>query len=133
MDFNGRVRRTEFWYYVLAYVVISVVLAVIQSLVGTRLLTGLLSLALLLPSLGMAVRRLHDINRSGWWILIGVVPLVVMMLLTIMAVMMGSLGGMFLSATLMPILSLAAAVLLIYWYAQPGTAGPNQYGADPKA
>ncbi len=101
-DFNGRARRQTFWYFVLVYFVIAIVLGIIQSFLNTSILTGLLSLALLLPNLGLAVRRLHDIDRSGWWILIGIIPI---------------LGW----------------ALLIYWYVQPGTAGANQFGADPKA
>jgi uncharacterized membrane protein YhaH (DUF805 family) len=69
-DFNGRARRAEYWWYALANIVISVILGAVQSLLGIgQLPTNLLSLALLLPSLGVAVRRMHDIDRSGWWIL----------------------------------------------------------------
>jgi uncharacterized membrane protein YhaH (DUF805 family) len=132
VDFQGRVRRTEFWYYVLAYVVIYVIAAILQSVLGTHVLTGLLSLALLLPSLGIAVRRLHDIGKSGWWVLLAAVPAVLMVVLTALAIMTGSIGSLFLTATLLPLLCLAAAALLIYWYAQPGVAGPNEYGPDPK-
>lgn len=132
LDFQGRVRRQEFWYYILAYVVIYIVLAVVQSVFGTHVLTGLYSLGLLLPTLGLSVRRLHDTDRSGWWVLLGAVPLVLLALLTSFAMMTGAYAMMFLTATLLPILSLAAAALLIYWYAQPGTAGQNQYGPDPK-
>ena len=101
-DFNGRARRAEFWWYVLVVVIISVILNVVDSIAHLGgILGGLFSLAMLLPNLGVAVRRLHDINRSGWWILIAFVPLV-------------------------------GAILLIYWYAQPGTSGANQFGPDPK-
>ncbi len=65
-------RRAEFWWYILVYIIIEVILGVIQSILGVgTALTGLFGLALLLPSVG--VRRLHDIGRSGWWILIGFV------------------------------------------------------------
>ena len=132
VDFEGRVRRQEFWYYILAYVVIYVVLGIAQSIFGTHVLTGLLSLALLLPTLGISVRRLHDTDRSGWWVLLGAVPLVLLGLLTTFALITGTYGMIFLTATILPILSLAAAALLIYWYAQPGTIGQNQFGPDPK-
>ena len=59
VDFQGRVRRTEFWYYILAYVVIYVIAAVLQSVIGTHILTTLLSLGLLLPNLGIAVLRIQ--------------------------------------------------------------------------
>lgn len=132
LDFQGRVRRQEFWYYVLAYVVVYLVLAVVQSVLGTHLLTGLLGLALFLPSLGIAVRRLHDTDRSGWWVLLAAIPAALLTMLTSFALIAGAYAMVFLTATLLPILSLAAAALLIYWYAQPGTPGQNQYGPDPK-
>jgi uncharacterized membrane protein YhaH (DUF805 family) len=131
-DFQGRVRRQEFWYYVIAYVVAYVVLAVVQSVFRSHVLTGLYTLGLLLPTLGISVRRLHDTDKTGWWVVLAAVPLVLLGLLTSFAMMTGAYGMMFLTATLLPILSLAAAALLIYWYAQPGTSGPNQYGPDPK-
>ena len=76
IDFQGRCARREFWYYVLAYFVCYIILAIIQGIIGTSLLTGLFSLALLLPGLGISVRRLHDIDRSGWWLLIGFIPFI---------------------------------------------------------
>lgn len=135
-DFEGRTRRQDFWFYVLAYVCIYIVLAVVQSILHTRVLTSLLSLGLLLPSLGIAVRRLHDIDRSGWWILIGVVPGFVAGALSVFALMTVGLGGGMLLLPIMSVFSvaaLAAAVLLIYWYAQPGTVGSNRFGAEPSA
>src|SRR5215469_4284354 len=76
-DFNGRARRAEFWWYILVYFIIAIVLGVVQNILGLgTLLTGLLSLALLLPNLGVGVRRMHDTNRSGWWILLPIVNLV---------------------------------------------------------
>ncbi len=131
LDFQGRCARREFWYYVLAYFVIYIGLAIIQAVIGTRVLTGLFGLALLLPGLGISVRRLHDTDRSGWWILIGVVPVFLMIVLGAAALAGGEVGSAILSAVLLPILTLAAAALLIYWYAQPGTAGDNSYGPPP--
>lgn len=133
IDFEGRCARREFWYYVLAYVVCYIILAIIQGIIGTTLLTGLFSLGLLLPGLGISVRRLHDIDRSGWWILIGFVPLVVGGVLSALAFMSGSAGFGFALMGLIWLACLAAFALLIYWYAQPGTAGENQFGPAPVA
>jgi uncharacterized membrane protein YhaH (DUF805 family) len=92
-DFQGRARRAEYWWYTLVYVIFYIVLAVVDSVLGTaRLLSGLLSLALLLPSLGVAVRRLHDIGRSGWWILIGLIPILGWILLIYWYVQPGTSG-----------------------------------------
>jgi uncharacterized membrane protein YhaH (DUF805 family) len=83
VDFSGRARRSEYWYFALFVVIVSVVAGIIDGILGTRdtisntgLVGGIASLALLLPNLGVGVRRLHDTGRSGWWLLIGLVPLI---------------------------------------------------------
>ena len=78
-DFKGRATRTQFWMYVLFSVILGIVLGVLATFIGEKAGTAVLAivnLALLLPSLGIAVRRLHDIGRSGWWLLIGFIPVV---------------------------------------------------------
>jgi len=131
IDFQGRSGRREFWYYVLAYVVSYVILAIVQGIIGTEILTGLFSLALLLPGLGISVRRLHDVDKSGWWILIGLVPIVAGGALSAMAFLSGSVGFGFVLMGLIWLACLAALALLVYWFAQPGTPGDNQYGPPP--
>jgi uncharacterized membrane protein YhaH (DUF805 family) len=74
--FTGRARRSEYWWFALAYAVTYFVAALIDGALGTTLFTVVVGLALLVPSLAVAVRRLHDIGKSGWWLLIGLVPLV---------------------------------------------------------
>jgi uncharacterized membrane protein YhaH (DUF805 family) len=81
--FSGRSRRKEYWYFVLFVVLISIVLNIIDGLFGTYhrstgagLLSTIFSLAILIPSISVSVRRLHDIDRTGWWVLISLVPLV---------------------------------------------------------
>ena len=81
--FGGRSRRKEYWYFVLFTVLISIVLSIIDAVLGTPgaeggagLLSGIYSLAVLIPSLAVSIRRLHDTGRSGWWILISLVPLI---------------------------------------------------------
>lgn len=91
--FNGRARRWQYWYFILFSIIISIVLGIIDvAIEGTDaesrngLLRGIYSLAVLIPTLAVAVRRLHDTNRSGWWLLIGLVPIVgVIVLLVFMA------------------------------------------------
>ena len=71
-DFTGRARRKEYWMFVLIYTVINIVLAVL----GLDIISLIFGLALLVPSISIAVRRLHDTSRSGWWLLIGLIPLI---------------------------------------------------------
>lgn len=81
--FSGRAQRREYWYFFLFYTLIIVALAVADLLLGTfdegqglGLFSGIFALVTALPSVAVGVRRLHDIGRSGWWLLITVVPLI---------------------------------------------------------
>jgi uncharacterized membrane protein YhaH (DUF805 family) len=74
--FNGRARRKEYWMFTLFSVIASIVLAIVDAVIGTQALEIIYGLATLLPTLGVSVRRLHDTDRTGWWILIGLIPLV---------------------------------------------------------
>lgn len=81
--FSGRARRKEYWFFVLFNIIISIVLAVIDGVTGSfspeagmGLLGGIYTLAVLIPGIAVSVRRLHDTERSGWWLLIALVPLI---------------------------------------------------------
>ncbi|KGI77698.1 DUF805 domain-containing protein [Oleiagrimonas soli] len=81
--FDGRARRMEYWMFQLFNTIAYIVLFLLAMLLGMHtnrhglnLLTGLYALAVFLPSLGVTVRRLHDTGRSGWWILIGLIPII---------------------------------------------------------
>ncbi|HEY9036700.1 MAG TPA: DUF805 domain-containing protein [Pseudomonadales bacterium] len=81
--FSGRAQRKEYWFFVLFNTLISIALTVIDSVTGTLnadfgigLLSGVYSLAVIVPSIAVAVRRLHDTGRSGWWLLITLIPLI---------------------------------------------------------
>jgi uncharacterized membrane protein YhaH (DUF805 family) len=76
VGFEGRARRKEYWNFALFNFLISLALAVVDAMLETGVLTGLYGLAVLLPGLAVSVRRLHDTNRSGWWLLIGLIPVV---------------------------------------------------------
>jgi uncharacterized membrane protein YhaH (DUF805 family) len=97
VEFSGRARRKEYWMFVLISFVISIILSMLDRIIGTQsanfgVLSGLYSLAVLLPSLGVAVRRLHDTNRSGWWILLGLIPIVGAIILIVFTVLEGTVG-----------------------------------------
>ncbi len=75
--FAGRASRKEYWMFFLFNVIITLVLGAAEGVIGTEGTIGLLfMLAVLTPSIAVSVRRLHDTNRSGWWLLIAFVPLV---------------------------------------------------------
>jgi uncharacterized membrane protein YhaH (DUF805 family) len=81
--FNGRARRKEYWYFILFNIIINIALGVIDGVTGSfspetgmGLLGGIYTLAILIPGIAVSVRRLHDTDRSGWWLFIGLIPLI---------------------------------------------------------
>ena|SRR5690349_9011993 len=154
-DFSGRSRRMEFWMWQVLQIIVYVAFTVLMMLVGGGMMMtasdpsalaaaggGILILGLVylvyiliifIPSLAVAVRRLHDTNRSGWWILAPLVPYVL--------VFVG--GGMAMSSPESPgaggaiaLIGMAGVailgLMLLVFYFLEGTKGPNRYGADPK-
>ncbi|SMX46049.1 DUF805 domain-containing protein [Maliponia aquimaris] len=101
INFEGRSNRGEYWWAFLAIILVSVVLGVVDGMLtaggGMPILGMIFSLATLVPGIALGVRRLHDIDKSGWWLLIGLVPLV-------------------------------GFLVLIYFFVQPPTPGPNRFG-----
>mgnify|MGYP002627209856 CR=1 FL=1 len=101
--FDGRARRSEFWYFTLFIFILDAVVWLLAHLVSAKFgntLTTLVSLAILLPSLGVSVRRLHDIGKGGWWILL--------------------------------VITVIGTLLLIFWWAQDSQDGENEFGPNPK-
>jgi uncharacterized membrane protein YhaH (DUF805 family) len=91
--FTGRARRTEYWMFALINGIIVVVLDVISTLIKLGTLLGAVYLlAVLIPSLAVGARRLHDTGRSGWWLLIGLVPLIGTIVLIVFAATEGEQG-----------------------------------------
>lgn len=96
--FSGRARRSEYWWFALFNLLVSIVAAIIDVVAGTDFGSGsgvfsvIVTLALLLPSLAVTVRRLHDTERSGWWILIGIIPIVGAIVLLVFMVLDGTPG-----------------------------------------
>lgn len=108
--FTGRAVRSEYWWWTLFVVLVTMALAFVDHLLLAPVigfeafaedtpepLSGIASLALLIPGLAVSVRRLHDIDRSGWWLLIVLIPI-------------------------------AGWLVLLWWFIQRGTEGPNQFG-----
>lgn len=100
--FSGRARRSEYWWFYLAFMLCILAVLILAQVVGKMgfVLVLAVDLALLLPALAVAVRRLHDTGRSGWWYLLSLIPF----------------GGL---------------VLLVFTV-QDSQPGPNQFGESPK-
>ena len=106
--FEGRARRSEYWWFVLAYAIVNGVLSGLTnafkgSAMGTivAILSAIVALAVIVPSIAVTTRRLHDIGKSGWWQLIALIPCV-------------------------------GTILLIVWTAKDSDPGDNMYGSNPK-
>ena len=87
-QFSGRARRSEYWLFFLFVIVLSTILGFVDGIVGTfdeitgyGLFSGIFILLILIPNISVGVRRLHDTDRSGWWLLLGIIPLVGLVLL----------------------------------------------------
>lgn len=85
--FKGRAARPEFWYFALFQVVVLAVLGLVS-----RPLQGLASLVFLLPGLAVGARRLHDIGKTGWWMLISLIPVIGWLVLIYWAIQPGDAG-----------------------------------------
>lgn len=81
LDFKSRSRRKEYWMFILWTSIISVVLSIVELVLNLEiapdlgLLSTIFSLVILIPSISLSVRRLHDIGRTGWWLLLSFIPI----------------------------------------------------------
>jgi uncharacterized membrane protein YhaH (DUF805 family) len=138
-DFNGRAPRAEYWWFALALVIAYVVIGIVEGIVGIQHmifysygpLSALLWLATLVPSIAVGVRRLHDTNRSGWWILLPIVPYCLALAIGGPAILAGGLGAGLGIAMLFMFAGLICALLLLYFFVLPSTPGENRYGPNP--
>ena len=91
--FSGRADRPEFWYYQLTYMVLYILLAIVDGVLGTMgILTAVFALGSIVPALAVGARRLHDTDRSGWWQLIVLIPLVGIIVLIVFFCQKGTDG-----------------------------------------
>jgi uncharacterized membrane protein YhaH (DUF805 family) len=155
--FKGRASRREYWMFILFYFIFSVVAQILDAIFKTNrlisynlpiyvlrignsqgLLTLLYSLILLIPSVAVTVRRLHDIGKSGWWAL--VFALISGIPIILASILIGSIEykggtisrGINLLITLAMLISLASVVWFIVWLALPGDPNENAYGPVPE-
>ncbi len=92
VDFDGRASRSEYWWFYLFYFVSYIGIAILDSMITGGIIAVLYSLALMIPSITAGVRRLHDTDRVGWWMLIALIPLVGVIVLIIFLAHKGTPG-----------------------------------------
>lgn len=160
-DFSGRSRRKEYWSWILLQFLIGLLywiliaafggaalmagdLTAIAAAGGAILLIsaiyGLVGLVFFIPSLAVTVRRLHDTNRSGWWILAPMIPYVLMIFLTFGAAASvgpkpdeSALASLGLGLIVLVLIMMVMGLILLVFMLLDGTPGPNKYGPNPKA
>jgi uncharacterized membrane protein YhaH (DUF805 family) len=91
VNFSGRASRSEFWFWILFGVIFSIIANVIDAVIGIPVISAVVALALLLPNISISVRRLHDIDRTGWWFLL-VLTVIGSILLIVWACFKGTSG-----------------------------------------
>lgn len=136
-DFTGRAPRAEFWWFVLAVIVALIVGTVVDSILGLGHvflmygpLTLLIALATLVPNIAVQVRRLHDRNQPGWWLL-GFYGPYVLMLILMPSLRGGTPAAPTAISAILGLIVLVVAIVLLVFYCLAGTPGPNRYGPDP--
>ena len=156
-QFSGRSRRKEFWMWVLFVILVSIVLTILDSALGLGgrtvagpssittptttgfgygaaasggILTTIFSLAILVPNLAVSVRRLHDTDRSGWLVLLPLLPYAIGAGFLFAGAMSANPAIMLISGVAM-LIGFICAILVLVWYCQPGTRGSNRFGPDP--
>ncbi len=93
-DFNGRARRQEYWMFVLFNIIFSIAATVLDTILGTwGAIAGLYGLAIIIPGLAVGVRRLHDIGKSGWMLLVAFIPVIGAIWLIILFATEGTAGS----------------------------------------
>lgn len=137
--FAGRAQRSEYWFFYLFTTLVSIVLAIVDAIIGLAIQAwadigvfgSLFSLAVFFPTIAAACRRLHDTNRSGWWQILPIAGLLLMIPGFIGLATGGeAFGVIFIVLSILAIIGLA--ILLIVWLATDSDKGPNRFGASPK-
>jgi uncharacterized membrane protein YhaH (DUF805 family) len=137
-DFSGRAPRAEYWWYALALIIAYIVIMILESITGLKgmvlgvygPITLLLALATIVPNLAVGVRRLHDTNRSAWWLLL-LAPYLVFAILTVMALRSGNGLAAVGAAGLMGIAGFICCIVYLVFMCLPSQPGDNRYGPNP--
>ena len=123
VDFKGRATRPDFWYFQLYMFIVLYVVGFVFSLLRLPIISSLAALALMLPALGISARRLHDLGKSGYWLLISIVP----------GILVVALMGVSMSAAMVfNYIQLAANIYLLVLFCMKGEAKDNAWGKAAK-
>ena len=147
-EFSGRSRRKEYWMWTLFVFLVYLAFVILGVALGASAILGMSTgssggmaaagggalivfglffifvLAILVPALAVTARRLHDTNRSGWWMLLPLVAYPIQIV--------GAVSNSSILALIGALVGLGLSILLLVWYCTDGTPGTNSYGPDPK-
>lgn len=131
VDFSGRARRKEYWMFYLFNVIVSLVLFFVDGLIGTKIhgvgiISSVYSLAVFLPGLAVTVRRLHDIGKSGWNILLYSLFIVICYIGCILSIIHFVIGIVSI------VLLVISLIIFLVWMCKNSQPGDNKWGANPK-
>lgn len=138
--FTGRAPRAEYWWFYLATVIVQIPLTIVDKTIGEwSPLSSLFSLATFIPWLAVTVRRLHDTNRSGWWLLTLLIPIFVVGFAAAAAVgatLSGTApaeptGSMLVMMIVAVVAMIIVGIVMFVFMVSEGTHGRNDYGDDP--
>ena len=138
-SYQGRINRAKFWLAVLVFVVAGIVAAILGAISGSdalgQLLTGVVNLVCFVSGIFVAIKRLHDRDRSGWWLLLFYIAPSVLLTIGIIWAIAAIVGNS--SGSTGFLISLAGFAIGVWGFVElgclRGTVGPNQYGPDPLA
>ncbi|MFM9940543.1 MAG: DUF805 domain-containing protein [Hyphomicrobiaceae bacterium] len=121
-DFSGRARRSEFWWFMLLYLIVSIIPIVQIAVLG-----------MIIPIIAVTARRLHDTDRSGWWQLAPLVPMAIGGGILAAGLSTGDgTSALTIVGGIVALLGFVVGILLIVWYASDSQPGPNRFGPSPK-
>lgn len=131
--FKGRSPRAEYWWFYLGTLIVDRLLGFLDRLAtgADGLLTGIFWLVAIVPWFAVAIRRLHDTDRSGWWLMLFFGPLLAMVGVAIVNAFAGGSDGMPIAFWICFVAAGLGGLAIFIFTVMPGTAGPNRFGADP--
>jgi uncharacterized membrane protein YhaH (DUF805 family) len=129
-DFRSRSTRAEYWWWVLFTVLVGIIFTVVDFTVPAMMLIGLFRLAVLIPGLALGARRLHDINKSGWWQLLWVVFFLIIPVISLIWWQSSwqLLWSVLSTLALVVFFLIIPVIILLWWATKPSDEGTNKYG-----